>query len=198
MQLFINFGWSLNQVLLVDELMATMETKILQTRDEDKPLWFSMWFLISVTTFGLAVFPMFYQFIQRRNRHFLRQENQAQQVSRLKGVQVSQYQGSLGERNAKLWTASLVLLFPIFVITYLLSRDLILHERRERELFSEFPGFPEYMAANVSVRKYAIITLVTVGVGVIYWLYKIINIYNSHFKLERPFEALLAKWLEEQ
>ena len=36
----------------------------------DRIMWFSMWFLASVASFGIAFFPMFYLMIKRRNKHF--------------------------------------------------------------------------------------------------------------------------------
>ena len=38
----------------------------------DRIMWFSMWFLASIASFGLAFFPMFYLMIKRRNKHFQR------------------------------------------------------------------------------------------------------------------------------
>jgi hypothetical protein len=36
--------------------------------------WFSMWFLVSIITFGLALLPMIYYLVERRNRHFRHQK----------------------------------------------------------------------------------------------------------------------------
>ena len=44
-----------------------MKTKV----EGDRKVWFSMWFLGAVVTFGVAFFPMFYRLVDGRNRHFL-------------------------------------------------------------------------------------------------------------------------------
>ena len=35
---------------------------------------------------------------------------------------------------------------------------------------------------TIPIKTYAVITIVTLGVGVVYWLYKVVNLYNAHFK----------------
>src|SRR4030065_1495258 len=61
-------------------LMRRMETDMPRAMEKDRIMWFSMWFLASIATFGIAFFPMFYFFIDRRNRHFQRQYNLEKQV----------------------------------------------------------------------------------------------------------------------
>jgi len=48
------------------------------------------------------------------------------------------------------------------------------------------------------VRKYALITLATLGVGIVYWLYKLLNIYNNHFKEQRKIEDEIVRLMEEK
>ena len=50
--------------------------------------------------------------------------------------------------------------------------------------------FPEkkIVTQKISLKKYILITLLTLGVGVIYWLYKIVNMYNMHFILQEKTE----------
>jgi type III secretory pathway component EscR len=157
--------------------------------ETDRTMWFSMWFLASITTFGLAFFPMFYRLIEQRNKHFLRQdelENQANAFFRNEGERLQS--NSVPERNAKLWAASIILILPAFIIAYFLSKDLLLHEKRQQAFLAKL--FPErdYMPQNIALKKYALITVVTLGVGIIYWLYKIINTYNNHFMEQRKIE----------
>jgi NADH:ubiquinone oxidoreductase subunit 5 (subunit L)/multisubunit Na+/H+ antiporter MnhA subunit len=174
-----------------------METKMLGKVETDRTMWFSMWFLASITTFGLAFFPMFYRLIEQRNKHFLRQdelEKQAKTFFKNEGKELPS--NSFPERNAKLWAVSIILVLPVFVIAYFLSEDLLLHEKRQQAFLTAL--FPErqYMPQNIAVKKYVLVTLVTLGVGVIYWLYKIINTYNNHFMEQRKIEEEIIKLME--
>ena len=166
-------------------------------REPDKRMWFSMWFLASVATFGLALFPMFYQLVERRNKHFLRQNELEKQVKALFKIEESSAE-LLPNRNARLWAASIILVLPAFIITYLLSRDLVVHEKQQKSFLSGL--FPEaaYMPQNIAIKKYVLLTLATLGVGIIYWLYKIINTYNSHFKQEQKIEDQIVGLMEER
>jgi hypothetical protein len=97
-----------------------------------------------------------------------------------------------------LWAASLILILPAFIITYLLSRDLIVHERHQQAFFSSLFQEPAYVLQNIALRKYVLLTVVTLGVGVIYWLYKIVNVYNRHFGQERRLEDRVVELMEEK
>lgn len=157
-----------------------------------------MWFLASIATFGVALFPMFYQLVERRNRHFLRQSLLEKEVRSFFENGGKPETEILSKRNAKLWAASLILILPAFIIAYLLSRDLIVHERHQQAFFSSLFQEPVYVLQNIALRKYLLLTVVTLGVGVIYWLYKIINVYNSHFKQERRLEDRVVELMEEK
>jgi hypothetical protein len=43
-----------------------------------------------------------------------------------------------------------------------------------------------------------VITIVTLGVGGIYWLYKITNMYNAHFKAQWGIEKEVVRLMEER
>ncbi len=167
--------------------------------ETDRIMWFSMWFLASITTFGLGFFPMLYHSIERRNKHFLRQEEvekQAITFFKNEGKELQPTTNVLPERNAKLWSASIILVLPVFIIAYFLSKDLLLHEKRQQAfLISLFPE-REYIPQNIAVKKYALITIATLGVGIVYWFYKIINTYNNHFKEQHHIEHELLKLME--
>jgi hypothetical protein len=167
--------------------------------EKDRTMWFSMWFLASIVTFGLAFFPMFYRSLERRNRHFQRQYEWEKQVSALverKGEEWQATEKPVPERNAKLWTASIILVIPVFAIAYLLSRDLLLHEKHQQAFLNKL--FPEksYSPQKLSIEKYSLITVATLGVGIIYWLYKILNIYNNHFIEHRKIENEISRLVE--
>jgi NADH:ubiquinone oxidoreductase subunit 5 (subunit L)/multisubunit Na+/H+ antiporter MnhA subunit len=168
--------------------------------ETDRIMWFSMWFLVSIVTFGLAFFPMFYYLVERRNKHFLRQdklENQIEAYFRKEGKELQSTANSLPERNAKLWAASIILILPVFVIAYFLSEDLLLHEKRQQAFLTRL--FPErgYVPQNLAIKKYTLVTVATLGVGIVYWLYKIINTYNSHFREQRKIEDEIIRLMEE-
>ena len=180
--------------------MYRLETKMLGRTESDRTLWFSMWFLASIASFGLAFFPMFYRLIDSRNRHFRREIELEKQIAaflKKQGKEPIATPSSFHEMNAKAWTAAIVLVIPVFVITYLLSMDLLRHEKYQDALLAG--TFPEkmFMPQTIPIGKYALITIFTLGVGIVYWLYKIVNMYNAHFKAHREIEKEIVKLMEE-
>ena len=178
-----------------------METVMQRRTETDRKTWFSMWFLLSIATFGLAFFPMFHRLIDSRNKHFRRESELEKQIAvflRKQGKELPTTSDSFNEMNAKAWTAAIILVIPAFVITYLLSRDLLMHEKRHDMILTSV--FPErmFMPQTIPIRKYVLITIVTLGLGIVYWLYKIINMYNIHFKAQREIEKEIAKLMEEK
>jgi len=174
----------------------------MQGRTEtDRIMWFSMWFLASIATFGVAFFPMFYRLIDSRNKHFRREaklENQIADFLRAQGKEPPTTAGSPRDMNAKALAASIILIIPAFIIVYYLSRDLRSHEEHQDAFLASV--FPErrFMPQTVPIKKYALITIATLGVGGIYWLYKIIHMYNAHFKAQREIEKEITKLMEEK
>lgn len=179
--------------------MLRMEP-IMQGRAEtDRKMWFSMWFLASIATFGVAFFPMFYRLIDNRNKHFRREADLEKQIAALlskQGKELPTLLDGFDEMNANAWTASIILVIPAFVITYLLSRDLCAHEKRQDMILATV--FPErmFMPQTIPIKKYLVITIVTLGLGIVYWLYKIMNMYNAHFKVQRNIEKEIAKLMK--
>ncbi len=176
---------------------ATKETKAYS----DRRLWFSMWFLSAVVTFGLAFFPMFHRLLQGRNRHFSHEvEVERQVVDNMKSH--GKHSPSLGpaphQRNAKVWAVSIVLVIPAFVITYLLTRDLIIHERNQDAFLASVFSERVFMTQTIPIRTYVLLTVCTLGVGGIYWLYKVVNLYNAHYKADAQVEKEIARMMEEQ
>ncbi|MGE5533823.1 MAG: hypothetical protein ACM3UN_05685 [Bacillota bacterium] len=167
----------------------------------DRKVWFSMWFLGSIVTFGVAFFPMFYRLVEGRNRHFSSEEEFEERVAAyLKGH--GKEPPAAGKQfkvmNSKAWAASIILIVPVFIIMYLLSRDLLVHERsQDAYLASALPN-RVFMPQTIPIKTYALITLVTLGVGVIYWLYKVVNLYNAHFKAHLQVEKEIVRLMEEQ
>lgn len=166
----------------------------------ERVIWFSMWFMASIATFGIAFFPMFYRLIDSRNKHLCREAELEQQIIqwlRKQGKQppaVSKYSSAM---NAKAWSASIILIVPAFVILYYLSIDLQAHETHQDTFLSA--AFPEhmFMPQMIPIKKYALISIVTLGVGGIYWLYKIVNLYNAHYKAQWQVEKKITRLMED-
>jgi hypothetical protein len=174
----------------------------MQVRMEaERKIWFSMWFLASIATFGVAFFPMFYRLIDSRNKHFRREANLEEQIAdflRAQGKEPPATAGSTCDMNTKALAASIILIIPAFIIIYYLSRDLRSHEEHQDMFLAS--AFPErmFMPQTIPIKKYALVTIVTLGVGGIYWLYKIINLYNTHFKAQWELEKEIARLMEEK
>ena len=54
------------------------------------------------------------------------------------------------------------------------------------------------MPQTIPIKTYVLITIVTLGVGVVYWLYKIVNLYNAHYKAELQVENEIKKLMEDK
>ena len=181
--------------------MHRTETMMLKRIETDGKIWFSMWFLASIATFGAAFFPMFYRLIEGRNQHLRREADLEKQIAtflKQQGKEPSTPSDSFSEMNAKAWTAAIILVVPAFAITYLLSIDLRAHEEQQDRFLAS--AFPErmFMPQIIPIEKYALITIVTLGVGIVYWLYKVVNLYNAHFRAQREIEKEIAKLMEEK
>jgi hypothetical protein len=180
-------------------IITRTEANMLRRTETDRIMWFSMWFLGSIATFGLAFFPMFHYLIERRNKHFARQHDLEELIVtylKSKGKEPQLATETLPTRNAKLWTASILLVFPAFFIAYFLSKDLFLHEKHQQTLFwSLFPD-GKFHLFGINVKLCAGITIATLGFGIVYWLYKIFNIYNNHFEEQWKVEEMIARLME--
>jgi hypothetical protein len=166
----------------------------------DRTMWFSMWFLGAIATFGAAFFPMFYRLIDNRNRHFRREATLEQQINKwlIKQGKEALVTTCPVDMKAKAWAASIILIIPAFIITYYLSRDLQAHEKHQDMFLAK--AFPQrmFMPQTIPIKKYALITIVTLGVGGVYWLYRIVNLYNAHFKAQWKVEKEIARLMEEK
>jgi amino acid transporter len=185
----------------MDSLMFKMENVMYSKVDADRKMWFSMWFLGAIVTFGLAFFPMYYRLIESRNRHFRREAELEKQIAAYLGRQGKKSPATsegVAERNTKAWAVSIVLILPVFVILYLLSRDLAVHERNQDAFLAA--AFPQkmFMPQTIPIKTYVLITIVTLGVGIVYWLYKVVNLYNAHFKAQLQVEKEISRLMEEE
>ena len=182
-------------------LMLKIETANYSNVKIDRKIWFSMWFLASIVTFGLAFFPMFHRLINGRNNHFRREAELEKQIAAFlkeQGKEPPAMPDRLLEMNANVWTAAILLILPVFIIPYLLSKDLAVHERQQDQFLAS--AFPErmFMPQTIPIKTYALITILTLGVGVIYWLYKVVNLYNAHFTAQAQVEKEVSMLMEEE
>ncbi len=178
-----------------------METNLKVNVEGDRKVWFSMWFLGAVVTFGIAFFPMFYRLVDGRNRHLRNEaefEEKVAAYSKKQGKDQPTTNEQFKPMNAKAWAASIILVVPVFIIVYLLSRDLVVHEQRQDAFLAATLPEQVFMPQTIPIKTYALITLVTLGVGVIYWLYKVVNLYNAHFKAHLQVEKEMVRLMEEQ
>ncbi len=160
-----------------------------------------MWFLGAIVTFGVAFFPMFHRLVEGRNGHLQKQAEIEQQVIaflKSRGKPPPEQNSPVKMRNSKLWAASIILILPAFVLVYLLTKDLATHEQREDQFLTG--ALPEriFMTQTIPLTSYVLITIVTLGVGIVYWLYKLVNLYNAHYKADIMVQKEIAKLMEEQ
>jgi histidinol-phosphate/aromatic aminotransferase/cobyric acid decarboxylase-like protein len=177
-----------------------METTMLKKTEKEKVTWFSMWFLASIASFGAAFFPMFYRLIDSRNKHFHRESELEKQIAeslRMQGKEPPKT-AEYPSMNAKAWAASIILIIPVFALMYYLSKDLLAHEKHEEAFLAA--AFPQrmFMSQTIPIKKYALITIATLGIGGIYWLYKIVNNYNAHFQAQWKIEQEITRLIEDQ
>lgn len=178
-----------------------MQTTLNTKQRADRKIWFSMWFLSAIVTFGLAFFPMFYRLMDGRNRHLQKEgeiEAKLAEYLRSKGKQPPQAQPAPKQRNATLWAASIILIIPAFIIMYQITKDLAAHEKQEDTYLAASLPDRVFMPQTIPQTTYVLVTIVTLGVGGVYWLYKIVNQYNLHYKADLQVEKEINRLLEEE
>jgi preprotein translocase subunit YajC len=201
-------------------MLIEIEKNIESRKETDRVMWFSMWVLLSVASFGIAWLLMVYFLIKRRNDHFSRQErletlilSRLRQLSKEKSGQQNSVSVSAKTenteffRNAQAWALSTLLIFPAFYVFYFLKMDLQKHEENEHAFLMEAiriaqdSGFSLNPDGSATTKKFAldrylILTIVTCGFGAVYWLYRIFNGYNQHFKRQWKLEDELLRFFK--
>ena len=181
------------------EIIRKIKENVSKNKETDRIMWFSMWFFLSVASFGLALFPMFYFLIERRNKHFFRQKELENLLLRLKGMEkIDSDKEYITKRNSILWALSIILIFPVIIIAYILTKELILHEEEQRRFFAVFLPDNDFPTRKINLKFYLVLTLATLGIGAIYWFYKIFNYYNDHFIKQWVIEDKIVKLLESE
>ncbi|PVX24757.1 MAG: hypothetical protein CW691_06600 [Candidatus Bathyarchaeum sp.] len=196
--------------------MLEIEQNIASRKETDRIMWFSMWAVLSVASFGVAWFPMVYYMIKRRNDHFARQEKlETLILSKLRKTspktkvpESPKTVKPLSSRNATTWTLLTLLIVPAFYLFYSLKSDLQKHEKHEQDFLAEIRGLAKDSAIPLNIQsyattpsfpvdKYVILSVVTFGLAAAYWLYRIFNDYNNHFKMQWMIEDELLRFLKE-
>ena len=195
------------------QTLLEIEENLKSRKESDRIMWFSMWAVLSVASFGIAWFPMMYYMIKRRNTHFQRQQKlEALILSKLKKTTSQETpQQNISQtkpRNAAAWTISTLLIVPAFYVFYVLKRDLSKHEEHEHDFlvevikYSEEKGVPLNLhgftaTPSFYLKMYLGLNIVSCGLAAAYWLYRIFNDYNSHFKMQWKNEDALLRFLKE-
>jgi hypothetical protein len=182
----------------VKQTLTEIEENLKSRKETDRIMWFSMWAVLAVASFGVAWFPMMYYMIKRRNTHFQRQQKlEALILSKLK-ISPEKLQPNVQETkplNAAAWTISTLLIVPAFYIFYVLKRDLNKHEEHEHDFLVEVIEYAKKSGVPLNLHgfnatprfsrnKYLALSIGTCGLAAAYWLYRIFNDYNSHIKMQ--------------
>lgn len=193
-----------------------IEQNIESRKETDRLMWFSMWAVLSVASFGIAWFPMIYYLIKRRNAHFSRQEKlETLILNKLRktespeksSLDSSKTKNQGSSRNAKAWTLSTLIIFPAFYIFYFLKSDLRKHEEHEHDFLVEVIALAKDSGVSLNIHgftatpsfpldRYLVLSVVTFGLAAAYWLYRIFNDYNNHFKMQWKNEDELLSFLK--
>ncbi len=196
--------------------LLEIEKNIESRKETDKIMWFSMWAVLSVASFGIAWFPMIYFLIKRRNAHFSRQEKlEALILSKLRTIKSpgksasdsSKTENLEPSRNAKAWTCLTLLFFPAFYVFYFLNSDLRKHEEHEHDFLAEIILLAKDSGVTLNIHgfsasqsfklnRFVVLNVVTLGLAAAYWLYRIFNDYNDHFKMQWKIEDELLSFLK--
>ena len=206
--------------LRVKQMLIELEENIESRKETDRVMWFSMWVLLSVASFGIAWFLMIYFLIKRRNDHFSRQEElESLILSRLRQgnkekprqentASVSaKTENSKFFRNAQAWALSTLIIFPAFYVFYFLEMDLQKHEEHEHTFLAETISLAQDSGLSINLDgfmptkrfaldKYLILTVVTCGFAAVYWLYRIFKDYNQHFERQWKLEDDLLRFFK--
>jgi hypothetical protein len=193
-----------------------IEQNLKSRKETDRLMWFSMWAVLSVASFGIAWFPMIYYMIKRRNAHFSRQEKletlilnklRKKESPEKPPLDSSETKNQGSSRNAYAWTLSTLLIIPAFYIFYFLKSDLQKHEDHEHDFLVEIIALAKDSGVTLNIHgfsatpsfpldKYLVLSVVTCGLAAAYWLYRIFNDYNSHFKMQWKNEDELLSFLK--
>jgi len=205
---------------LMKQMLTEIEKNIISRKETDRLMWFSMWVLLSVASFGIAWFLMIYLLIKRRNAHFLRQEkletlilsklrqlNEEKQPHYNSASDFTKKENPIQFRNSQAWALSTILIFPAFYVFHFLSMELQKHEKNEFEFLMETVSLTKDLGLRMNLDgfvvtkkfafdRYLILSMITCGFAAVYWLYRIFNDYDRHFKRQWRLEDELLNFFK--
>jgi len=184
-----------------------------------------------VSLYGLGIIVLFavfllgalsvYYMIDRRNRHFARQQLLFSTLHRYlvskkpESANIAEV-GFLAEdsayeekmRPAGLWALLFMVITPLvgLIVSYNLTRDMRKHDELQSKYqgvlatslvesgFQE-PNFAAYRPQNRDPVLFVILTAITGGLFWIYWYYTLLRDYNEHFMDQAKFEDQILKTL---
>lgn len=180
----------------------------------------SLFLLLYIISLAIGIYVL-YKLITRRNNHFRRthklydaivsllkeKEGKTAEIVEMESI-VYDMRGEETERNAVLWIILTILIGLVwFYVAHFLNKDFRKHELRERRLISlindvlrrrRAPGIVKF-EENVPDRStllYIVLTIITLGLFGLYWIYTLAKDPNEHFKQHRVVENQLLGFLE--
>jgi hypothetical protein len=79
-----------------------------------------------------------------------------------------------------------------------LSKDLATHEKQQDVFLAAALPQRIFMPQTIPQTTYVLITILTLGAGAVYWLYKVVNLYNAHYKADLQVEKEIGRLMEEE
>jgi hypothetical protein len=173
---------------------------------------------------AMGAFAIYYM-IERRNRHFRRQEELFWTLQKYLASKIGPEAGDdafrlerlaeqsifeEGDRPAGPWSVLYIFVTPIvgLIVAYNLTQDLRKHEELQSSYHStllnalnESGGTTQVTLANPRVHKrdpvlLLILTAITAGIFWIYWFYILLKDYNEHFQDQAHFEDQILALLK--
>ena len=174
-------------------------------------------FLVSIIVAAMINIYVLYKWISRRNDHFKRvRKLYREMVDLLNSISKDKKPAGLAtlesivkemeieetERSAIIWIIlTFIASFLLLYIYHFLNRDFYKHELRESMMAENLSQVLKELGSTKIPRKlsfetipkrntvlYIVLTLLTLGVFTLYWIYTITKDPNEHFKLHRIWE----------
>lgn len=161
-----------------------------------------------------------YKWIDRRNNHFKRvelfyedfidflEEKGSEKAAKNARRTLRELKSEMDEKSAILWVILSIIFTPIiFYVYHFLTRDFYKHEQKENFLIEDIEEavqasggdfkFEDYDAVeDRNTILYIVLTIITLGIFGLYWIYTITKDPNKHFKQSSLTEKALLDSLE--
>lgn len=180
----------------------------------------SVFLLLYGASIAVGIYVL-YKFIARRNDHFKRthklydaivnllkeKEGKSAEIVEMESI-VYDMRNEETEKNAVLWVILTVLVGIVwFYVAHFLNKDFRKHELRERRLIGLIndvlrrhgaPGIIRFdeIIPDRSTILYLVLTVITLGLFALYWIYTLTKDPNEHFKQHKIIESQLLSYLE--